>query len=82
MRTTGIEPGPVGGTEFPSVRCKGDDAESAGVHAGTGPLLTPEDTADAVHWVATRPARVTVDLLQVTPAVVRSFGPLREHRPA
>lgn len=78
VRVTDIEPGLVGGTEFSNVRFKGDDAKAAGVYAGTEPL-TPEDIADAVHWVATRPARVNVNTLQVMP-VVQSFGPLRIHR--
>lgn len=78
VRVTDIEPGLVGGTEFSNVRFKGDDAKAAGVYEGTEPL-TPEDIADAVHWVATRPARVNVNLLQVMP-VVQSFGPLRVHR--
>ncbi len=78
VRVTDIEPGLVGGTEFSNVRFKGDDAKAAGVYQGTEPL-TPEDIADAVHWVATRPARVNVNLVQVMP-VVQSFGPLRVHR--
>lgn len=78
VRVTDIEPGLVGGTEFSNVRFKGDDAKAAAVYAGTEPL-TPEDIADAVHWVATRPARVNVNLLQVMP-VGQSFGPLRVHR--
>jgi 3-hydroxy acid dehydrogenase/malonic semialdehyde reductase len=78
VRVTDIEPGLVGGTEFSNVRFKGDDTKAAGVYAGTEPL-TPEDIADAVHWVATRPARVNVNLMQVMP-VVQSYGPLRVHR--
>ena len=78
VRVTDIEPGLVGGTEFSNVRFKGDDTKAAGVYAGTEPL-TPEDIADAVHWVATRPARVNINTLQVMP-VVQSFGPLRIHR--
>ncbi|MCB4820167.1 bifunctional NADP-dependent 3-hydroxy acid dehydrogenase/3-hydroxypropionate dehydrogenase YdfG [Roseicella aerolata] len=78
LRVTDIEPGLVGGTEFSSVRFKGDDAKANSVYAGTEPL-TPEDIADAVHWVATRPARVNVNTLQVMP-VVQSFAPLRVHR--
>lgn len=78
VRVTDIEPGLVGGTEFSSVRFKGDDAKAAGVYAGTEPL-TPEDIADAVHWVATRPVRVNVNTLQVMP-VAQSFAPLRVHR--
>ena len=78
VRVTDIEPGLVGGTEFSAVRFKGDTAKAAGVYAGAEPL-TPEDIADAVHWVATRPARVNVNTLQVMP-VGQSFGPLRVQR--
>ncbi len=78
VRVTDIEPGLVGGTEFSTVRFGCDAEKAAGVYAGTDPL-TPEDIADAVHWVATRPARVNVNLLQVMP-VVQSFGPLRVHK--
>jgi 3-hydroxy acid dehydrogenase/malonic semialdehyde reductase len=78
VRVTDIEPGLVGGTEFSNVRFKGDDAKAAGVYQGAE-ALTPEDIADTVHWVATRPARVNVNTLQVMP-VSQSFGPLRIHR--
>lgn len=77
VRVTDIEPGLVGGTEFSKVRF-GDEARAAAVYQGTE-ALTPEDIADAVHWVASRPARVNVNTLQVMP-VCQSFGPLRVHR--
>ncbi len=80
VRVTDIEPGLVGGTEFSAVRFAGDGAKAAGVHAGTEPLA-PEDIADAVHWAATRLARVNVNLLQAMP-VAPSCGPLRVHRRA
>ncbi|MDJ0386717.1 bifunctional NADP-dependent 3-hydroxy acid dehydrogenase/3-hydroxypropionate dehydrogenase YdfG [Roseomonas sp. E05] len=78
VRVTDIEPGLVGGTEFSTIRFGGDAAKAAGVYEGTE-ALTPEDIADAVHWVATRPARVNVNTLQVMP-VCQAFGPLRVHR--
>jgi len=78
VRVTDIEPGLVGGTEFSTIRFGGDAAKAAGVYEGTE-ALTPEDIADAVHWVASRPARVNVNTLQVMP-VCQSFGPLRVHR--
>lgn len=77
VRVTDIEPGLVGGTEFSNVRF-GDDAKAAAVYQGAD-ALTPEDIADAVHWVATRPARVNINTLQVMP-VCQSFGPLRVHK--
>ncbi|SUE43422.1 bifunctional NADP-dependent 3-hydroxy acid dehydrogenase/3-hydroxypropionate dehydrogenase YdfG [Roseomonas gilardii] len=79
VRVTDIQPGLVGGTEFSNVRFHGDDAKAGAVYEGAD-ALTPDDIADAVHWVATRPARVNVNMLQVMP-VAQSFGPLRVHKP-
>lgn len=78
IRVTDIEPGLVGGTEFSNVRFKGDDTKAAAIYADAN-ALNPDDIADAVHWVATRPTRVNVNTLQVMP-VSQSFGPLRVHR--
>jgi 3-hydroxy acid dehydrogenase/malonic semialdehyde reductase len=78
VRVTEIEPGLVGGTEFSAVRFKGDAEKAAAPYAGAD-ALTPEDIADAVNWVASRPPRVNVNILQVMP-VAQSFGPLRVHK--
>ncbi|MCP3099716.1 bifunctional NADP-dependent 3-hydroxy acid dehydrogenase/3-hydroxypropionate dehydrogenase YdfG [Myxococcus sp. K15C18031901] len=74
VRVTDIEPGLVGGTEFSNIRFRGDDARAASVYANTQ-ALTPEDIADAVHWVATRPAHVNINVMSLMP-VSQSFGPL------
>jgi len=51
VRTTDIEPGLTGGTEFSAVRFHGDRARAAQVYAGTQPM-TAEDIAEAViGWV-------------------------------
>ena len=78
VRVTDIEPGLVGGTEFSAVRFKGDAGKAAAPYAGTEPL-TPEDVADAVHWVASRPAHVNINAMELMP-VAQSFGPLRVHK--
>jgi len=78
IRVTDIEPGLVGGTEFSNVRFRGDDTKAAGIYAGAEPL-TPEDVAESVHWVATLPARVNINTLQMMP-VCQAFAPLRVHR--
>ncbi len=78
IRVTDIEPGLVGGTEFSNVRFHGDDTKAEGIYAGAEPL-TPEDVAESVHWVATLPARVNINTLQMMP-VGQAFGPLRVHR--
>ncbi len=66
IRVTNIEPGLVGGTEFSNVRFKGDDGRAAKAYEGAQPLVA-DDIAEAVFWVATLPARVNVNKLQVMP---------------
>jgi len=78
VRVTDVEPGLVGGTEFSVVRFEGDQQRAARLYEGTD-ALTPEDIAEAVHWVATLPARVNVNILELMP-VTQAFGPLPVHR--
>jgi 3-hydroxy acid dehydrogenase/malonic semialdehyde reductase len=81
VRVTDIEPGMVSGSEFSAVRFGGDAARAAKVYEGADPL-TPEDIAEAVHWVATRPARVNINTMEVMP-VCQSFAGLHiTRRPA
>jgi 3-hydroxy acid dehydrogenase/malonic semialdehyde reductase len=74
IRVTDIEPGLVGGTEFSEVRFKGDKKKAAALYEGSN-ALTPEDIADAIHWVVTRPARVNINSLQLMP-VSQAFAGL------
>lgn len=77
VRVTNIEPGLVGGTEFSNVRL-GDDSKAAKVYEGTDPL-TPEDIADIVSWIVSRPARVNINRIQVMPTC-QGPGPLNIKR--
>ena len=74
VRVTNVEPGLCGGTEFSSVRFKGDDAKAAKIYDGTQPL-TADDIADAIFWIASRPAHVNINSIQMMP-VCQAFGPL------
>ncbi len=74
VRVTNVEPGLCGGTEFSNVRFKGDDEKAAKIYDGTQPL-TAEDIADTVYWVASRPAHVNINSVQMMP-VCQAFGPL------
>ncbi len=74
VRVTDIAPGLVGGTEFSNVRFHGDDDKAAKVYQKTEPL-TAEDVADAVHWVATRPAHVNINSMELMPTY-QSFAGL------
>jgi len=53
--------------EFGLVRFGGDEAKRDAVYAGVPDPLSADDIADAVAWVATRPAHVNIDLLVIRP---------------
>ena len=78
VRVTNIEPGLTAGTEFSNVRFSGDDAKAEQVYDGADPL-TADDVADAVHWVASRPARVNINTLSMMPTC-QGFAALNVHR--
>ena len=79
IRVTSVEPGLVGGTEFSTVRFGGDASKAAKIYDGPK-ALTPEDVAETVHWVASLPARVNINAVELMP-VTQAFGPLAVHRP-
>ncbi len=78
VRVTDLQPGLAEGTEFSEVRFKGDKKKAAAVYERTQ-ALTPEDIADAIHWVATRPAHVNINVMQIMP-VDQAFGSLAVNR--
>jgi 3-hydroxy acid dehydrogenase/malonic semialdehyde reductase len=78
VRVTSVEPGLVGGTEFSNVRFGGDHGKVAKLYEGAN-ALTPEDIAEAVHWVASLPARVNINAIEMMP-VTQAFAPLAVHR--
>jgi NADP-dependent 3-hydroxy acid dehydrogenase YdfG len=63
IRVTEIAPGLVE-TEFSLVRFRGDERQAAAVYEGLTPLR-PEDIADCVAFVVTRPSHVNIDTLVV-----------------
>ncbi|MFA9275723.1 MAG: SDR family oxidoreductase [Candidatus Aquirickettsiella gammari] len=78
VRATNIAPGLCGGTEFSNVRLKGDDAAAAKVYQGTQPL-TADDIAETAYWIATLPAHVNVNYIEMMP-MCQGFGPLAIQR--
>lgn len=68
IRVSSVDPGLVK-TEFSEVRFKGDKEKAENVYKGLTPLM-PEDVADAVHYVVTRPANVTVGELVLCATVL------------
>ena len=78
LRVTDIEPGLCGGTEFSNVRFRGDDEKAGKVYENVQPL-TAEDIADSIYWIATRPAHVNINTIELMP-VAQSFSALSVHR--
>lgn len=78
LRVTNIEPGLCGGTEFSSVRYRGDDTKAANVYKDVQPL-TPEDVADSIYWITSRPAHVNINTMELMP-VAQAFAGLSVHR--
>ena len=72
VRVTNIEPG-LAESEFSLVRFKGQSDKAAQVYAGTQPLQS-EDIAELVYWVATRPAHVNINAVELMP-VCQAFAP-------
>lgn len=73
VRATNIAPGLCGGTEFSNVRMKGNDAAAAKVYEGTVPL-TATDIADTAYWIATLPAHVNINYIEMMP-ICQGFSP-------
>lgn len=65
IRITQIDPGRAE-TEFSLVRFKGDAEEAGKVYADKL-NLTAEDVAEAIRWVASLPAHVNIDTLNIMP---------------
>ncbi|TVZ15927.1 SDR family NAD(P)-dependent oxidoreductase [Maribacter sp. MAR_2009_72] len=70
IRVGAINPGLVQ-TEFSNVRFKGDDDRADNVYKGFQPL-NPEDIADIIHFVVTRPYHVNIADLIVMPTAQAS----------
>jgi serine 3-dehydrogenase len=71
VRVTSIEPGMVE-TEFTLVRNGWDQEASDALYARMDPM-TAEDIAETIYWVATLPAHVNVNTLELMP-VNQSFA--------
>ena len=78
LRVSEIDPA-MTRTDFSLVRFDGDEARAAAVYEGMTPLR-PEDVADCVAFVATRPPHVDIDRLVVRPRdQARIYLVHREH---
>lgn len=73
VRASTIAPGLAGGTEFSNVRFKGNDSAAAKVYEGTVPL-NAGDISEAAYWIATLPAHVNINYIEMMPAC-QGFSP-------
>jgi serine 3-dehydrogenase len=71
VRVTAIEPGMIE-TEFTIVRTGGDKAASDALYRGMNPM-TAQDMAETLFWVATLPAHININTLELMP-VSQSFA--------
>ncbi|MFA6239103.1 MAG: SDR family oxidoreductase [Bacteriovorax sp.] len=77
LRVTNIEPG-MCETEFSEVRFRGDKNKADAVYAGMK-ALGPEDIAETVYWIITRPAHININVISLMPTQ-QAFGPFTTHR--
>jgi serine 3-dehydrogenase (NADP+) len=77
VRVTSIEPGMVE-TEFTIVRTGGDKAASDALYANMD-VMTAEDIADTIWWVATLPPHININALELMPTT-QSWGGFAVHR--
>lgn len=67
VRITEISPGMVATEEFSLTRFGGDQSRADAVYAGVPNPLVANDVAEAIVWMATRPAHVNIDRLTIRP---------------
>ncbi|UCD31425.1 MAG: SDR family oxidoreductase [Desulfobacterales bacterium] len=73
VRVTNIEPG-MAESEFSVVRFKGEIEKAAKVYEGARPII-PEDIAEMIYWVASRPPHININRLEVMPTC-QTWAPL------
>lgn len=78
VRVSEVAPGMVATEEFSTVRFSGDQARADAIYQGVE-ALTAEDVAEAIGWIASRPAHVNIDLLQLTPQQQAGVGKVVRH---
>lgn len=77
VRVTSVEPG-LCESEFTLVRTGGDQTAYEKLYKGAN-ALQPADIAETLHWIATLPAHMNVNTIELMP-VSQVFSPFTIHR--
>lgn len=77
IKVSAINPGMVE-TEFSIVRFDGDEARAKKVYEHMVPLK-PEDIAETIYWIASRPAHVNINDLLIMPTVQANSTTVLRH---
>ncbi len=77
VRVTSIEPG-MAESEFTLVRTGGNQEAYDKLYAGANPLQ-PEDIAETIFWVASLPAHMNINTMEIMP-VYQSWAPFQVYR--
>jgi len=77
VRVSNVEPG-MAETEFSLVRYGGDAEKAKSIYAGTTPM-SPDDIAETVYWIASRPPHVNINTISLMPEC-QAFSPFAVKR--
>ena len=72
INVTSLEPG-LAETEFSLVRFKGDASKASEVYKNTK-VIKPEDIAETIYWIATRPKNININKIEIM-AGDQAFNP-------
>ena len=72
INVTSLEPG-LAETEFSLVRFKGDADKASAVYKNTK-IIKPEDIAETIFWIATRPKNININRIEIM-AGDQAFNP-------
>jgi NADP-dependent 3-hydroxy acid dehydrogenase YdfG len=72
INVTSLEPG-LAETEFSIVRFKGDREKASQVYKNTK-VINPEDIAEAIYWISTRPKNININRMEIM-AGDQAFNP-------
>ena len=64
---------PLAETEFSLVRFKGDVDKASAVYKNTK-IIKPEDIAETIYWIATRPKNININRIEIM-AGDQAFNP-------